>query len=228
MVSSCQPAGSRQPIEFHRITLNICRTGDHPANLALEHVHQVGFPFAHEGLRAGDGDLVLVHIHRNDAVALGKGERHQRRHRRDIDLQWVNAIERLLRLAGQPAGQGFHIQGLAGPAQILRRLPGDEFQRMLPGGRAGSRAAQQAHLLGTVLTHPPLRHQSPEQIGHVQQPVVFRAGQLVQVFHPFTSRSRSAVQLSPRIQFAYLLTLFAQGGQQRRTYLVLYQRVLLQ
>lgn len=119
-----------QAIELHAQALDVHRVGDHPLDRQLEHVGQVGFPTVDVGLCAGDGDGVTIDRHRKDLVALGKGIGHQGCHGRDVDFQRVDAHVGLVGLLGQPQGQVLQVQALAGSAEVVQVLVGDELQRM--------------------------------------------------------------------------------------------------
>ena len=145
-----------QAVELYRIALQIFRVGNHAADIALEHMLQVGFPALNKGLGTGDGDLAIIYFDRQDAVALGKGEGHQRRDRRDVDLQRIDAKKRLATFARQPAAEGIQIQLLARPRLIFNVLRGNKLQRMQLGGVAHGGPAQADQVVGAVLAQPPL------------------------------------------------------------------------
>ncbi|MNS47367.1 hypothetical protein D3C72_798940 [compost metagenome] len=132
---------------------------------------QVGFPTGDVGLGAGDGHGVAVDGDGEDLVALGEGVGHQRRHGRDVDLQWVDAQVRLARLLGQPQGQVFQVEVFAGAAEVVQLLAGDEFQWMQLT-MSGVAAAGIERLLGRILADKALGNQLAQHIIEIQPAVL--------------------------------------------------------
>ncbi len=130
--------GASESIELHRIALQVFRIGNDPADIALEHMPQVVFPALDKGLGTGNGDLPIIHFHRQNPVTLGERKGHQRCHRRHVDLQRINAIPGLVALAGQPAAEAVQIQCFARSPQVIDILTGDKLQRVQLGGIADS------------------------------------------------------------------------------------------
>src|SRR5690606_11572478 len=91
---------------------------------------KIGFPAGYPWLGAGNGDLAFVDFNREDPVPLRKGERHQRRDLGNVDLQRVDAIERLARLGRKPAAEALQIKCLARPGEIVKLLRGDKLEGM--------------------------------------------------------------------------------------------------
>ena len=125
-------AGDRtsQPIKLYRIALQIRRIGHHALDVAAQHMTQIVLPGADKRLRTGNNGFFLVYIHRKNLVPLGERKRHQRRYRRYIDLERVNAKERLIGFNRQPATQRIQIQLLTGARKISHLLRRDKLQRM--------------------------------------------------------------------------------------------------
>ena len=142
----------------------------------------------HERLAAGDGHGAGIHRHGQNAVALGEGVGHQWSDGRDVDLQRIDAQVRLAGTFGQPDGEGFQIELLARPLQVVKLLGGEEFQRMLLVGHRA--AAYRQALLGAVLRDPPLGNQLAQQVGKIERAVL---GGRVQHGHgvPSTWRAKS-------------------------------------
>ncbi len=110
--------------------MNVCRVGDHTLDLQLEHMRKIAFPGAHVGLGAGDGHRLAVNRHSQNLVALGKGVGHQWRDGCHVDFQRVDAHVGLATGFGQPSGQGFQVQLLARPLQVVKLKRSEKFERM--------------------------------------------------------------------------------------------------
>ena len=172
-----------QTVELYRIALQVFRIGNHAADIAFEHMLQIGFPAMYKRLGAGDGHLAIIDLDRQNPVALGKGEGHQRRQRRDIDLQRVDTEKRLAALAREPAAEGIEIQLLARPSLILDILRGNELQRVQLGSVAHGGAAQADQVISAVLAQPPLGNQCVQKIAQVQWSITARDRQVGQCLH---------------------------------------------
>ncbi len=161
-----------QAVELNGKALQVDGIGHHPLDRSLEHMGEVGFPTFHERLAAGDGHCRAVDRHREDLVPLGEGVGHQRGDRRDVDLQRIDTQIGLPGLFGEPDGQCFEIQLLAGASQVIDLLSAEKFQRML---LAVCRTAPQGHaLLGRFLRQPPLRDQVTQQVIEVEEAILGR------------------------------------------------------
>ena len=151
---------------------------------------QVGFPAADEGLRAGDGDFAIIHFDCENAMTLGKGEGHQGRDSRHINLQRIDSIKGLVGFACEPTAEHVDIQRFAGARLVGRRLACYELQRMQADGFASRSASQHAELFGGLKLEPALGNQSVQYVGQLQRAVAARYGQIPQVIHPCSPRSQ--------------------------------------
>ncbi len=169
-------AGDRagQAKEFLGVAGDVRGAGHHALDRPLQHMGEVALPAVHEGLGAGHRHLVRAHRHGQDLVALGEGIGHQRGDRGHVHLERIDAVERLLRIVGQPAGQAVQIQLAPRTAEVVHALRRQELQRMLL--RIGRAAAQEQALFGGLLVDPPLADQLTQDIAQVEPTISGRGG----------------------------------------------------
>ena len=137
--------------------LDLQGVGNDPQDGAFECLTQIGFPAAHPGLAAGDGDGRVIGGHREDSMALGKGKRHQPCSRNGVNLERVQAQIRLPAVAGEPGRERLDIERPAGLAGVFEVLLGQKHQ-WVQGGVGGCSAGDQC-LFGAALPDPVLSKQ---------------------------------------------------------------------
>ena len=106
--------------------------GQHPAHALAQHVFQVALPGLDVRFAAGDHHLLVVDLHREDAVALGEGPGHDLGDGGDVDPERVDLVDRLVHFFPQPRQQAVHIKSMARVGGIGQLLLGQEDQRVHP------------------------------------------------------------------------------------------------
>ena len=123
--------GTAEIVELDTIAAQLLRVGQHHLQLPVaQYLLQVPFPVLQERLVAGHHHPVPVHLHRDDAVALGKGIAHHVGYLIHLHFQRVDVVHLHVGTLAQPVGKKVHIQQLVGITSIGQPVLGQHLDRV--------------------------------------------------------------------------------------------------
>ena len=170
LTSIARGSGDRaaEIVELDAVTAKLLRVGQHHLQLTVtQHLLQMPLPVLQERLITGHHYLVTLHLHRDNAVPLGKGIAHHVGHLVHMHLQGVNVVHLHAGALAQPVGEKIHIQQLVGIAAIGQPVLGQHLDRvpvqlLLLPRRGGDN-------IEVLLAHTPFIQQLAHQPTHINQ-----------------------------------------------------------